>query len=132
MTPAHLARATMEGVTLGLAYGLQRMRTLGISPTEIRLTGGGGKSAVWRQVCADIFGCRVVTPAESEGAALGAAIQALASVQTEKTVNAWSQELVRVNVEETTDPQSHASVDYAAVLKKMVSLTGTLAAKGFL
>src|SRR5258708_30735037 len=34
MTPAHMARATMEGVTLGLAYGLHRMRTLGITPTE--------------------------------------------------------------------------------------------------
>jgi xylulokinase len=132
MTPAHLARATMEGVTLGLAYGLQRMRTLGISPTEIRLTGGGSRSAVWRQICADVFGCRVVTLVESEGAALGAAIQALASIQTEKTVNAWSQELVRVNAEETTDPQPHASFDYAAALKKMVSLTGTLAGNGFL
>jgi len=64
MTPGHLARAAMEGVTLGLAYGLKRLRFLGISPTEIRLTGGGSKSAVWRQICADVFGCRVVTLAD--------------------------------------------------------------------
>ena len=43
MTAAHLARATMEGVTLGLAYGLNRFRSLGIKPSEIRLTGGGSK-----------------------------------------------------------------------------------------
>jgi xylulokinase len=132
MTPAHLARATMEGVTLGLAYGLQRMRMVGIVPTEIRLTGGGSKSAVWRQICADVFGCRVVTLAESEGAALGAAIQALAAVQTEKRVNAWSEELVRVNAEETTDPQAQASFDYPAALGKMISLTKALAGNGFL
>jgi xylulokinase len=132
MTPAHLARATMEGVTLGLAYGLQRMRALGIVPTEIRLTGGGSRSAVWRQICADVFGCRVVTLAESEGAALGAAIQALASVQTEKTVNAWSEKLVRVNVKEATDPQPDATFDYAAALERMVSLSKTLAGNDFL
>jgi len=38
MTPAHMARATMEGVTLGLAYGLERMRSLGKARS-------GGKSA---------------------------------------------------------------------------------------
>ena len=48
------------------------------------LTGGGSKSAIWRQICADVFGCRVVTLAESEGAALGAAIQALAAAETEQ------------------------------------------------
>ena len=97
MTPAHMARATMEGATMGLAYGLERMKTLGIAPTEICLTGGGSKSAAWRQICADVFGCRVVTLMEAEGAALGAAIQALAAVETTKSenINAWSNQLVQ-------------------------------------
>lgn len=77
LTPAHLLRAVMEGVTLGMAYGLRRMESLGLHPKEIRLTGGGSKSAVWRQMCADIFGYPVVTMENSEGAALGAAIQGL-------------------------------------------------------
>src|SRR5277367_2734868 len=104
MNPAHMARATMEGVTLGLLYGLHRMRTLGITPTEIRLTGGGSKSAIWRQICADVFGCRVVTLAEAEGAALGAAIQALAAAETKKSINEWSNELVQINPSDTTEP----------------------------
>ncbi len=82
LTPGHIARATMEGVTLGLAYGLERLRALGIAPTEIRLTGGGSQSAAWRQLCADIFATPVVTLQSAEGAALGAAIQALAAVET--------------------------------------------------
>jgi xylulokinase len=132
MTPAHLARATMEGVTLGLAYGLQGMRVLGIAPKEIRLTGGGSKSEVWRQICADIFGCRVVTLAEPEGAALGAAIQGLAAAETQKTVNDWSNELALVNVDETTQPRENPDFDYFGAMEKQVSLTGALAERGFL
>ena len=132
MTPPHLARATMEGVTLGLAYGLHRMRTLGIAPTEIRLTGGGSKSAIWRQICADVFGCRVVTLAESEGAALGAAIQALAAVETTKSIAAWSNELVRLNPNDSATPAHPALFDYSGAMEKQVSLTAALAERGFL
>jgi xylulokinase len=57
-----------------LAYGLNRFRSLGIKPSEIRLTGGGSKSRIWRQVCADIFRIPVVCLATAEGAALGAAM----------------------------------------------------------
>jgi xylulokinase len=78
-TPAHLARAVMEGVTLGMAYGLRRMEKLGVKPEAIRLTGGGSNSAVWRRICADIFAYPVVTLQNPEGGALGAAIQALAA-----------------------------------------------------
>jgi xylulokinase len=77
LTPAHMARAAMEGVTLGMAYGLRRMESLGLKPTEIRLTGGGSQSPAWRQILADVFGYPVVTMESAEGAALGAAIQAL-------------------------------------------------------
>lgn len=75
-TPAHQLRAALEGVTLGMNYGLRRLAALGIKPREIRLTGGGAKSAVWRQIMADIFGVPVVAMVEDEGAALGAALQA--------------------------------------------------------
>jgi xylulokinase len=132
MTPAHLARATMEGVTLGLAYGLQRMRALGVTPTEIRLTGGGSKSAIWRQICADVFGCRVVTLAEAEGAALGAAIQALACVETKQSVNAWSSALAQVNPAEAALPNPSPAFDYAGALQKQVALTSALAERGWM
>ena len=132
MTPPHLARATMEGASLGLAYGLERLRSLGISPVEMRLTGGGSKSAVWRQICADIFQCPVTTLAESEGAALGAAIQALAAVQTEKSVNEWADALVRLNPADTVQPQNQHTSTYAAAQKKHIALTRSLARDKFL
>jgi len=75
-TAAHLARSAMEGVTLGMNYGLRRLADLGVNAKEIRVTGGGARSAVWRQIMADVFGVPVVAMVEDEGAALGGAIQA--------------------------------------------------------
>jgi xylulokinase len=57
-------------------YGLRRLAELGVKAREIRLTGGGARSPVWRQIMADIFGVPVVAMAEDEGAALGGALQA--------------------------------------------------------
>ena len=74
---SHFARATMEGVTLGMNYGLRRLGELGVKPTQIRATGGGAKSKLWRQIMADVFNVEVVTLKVSEGAAYGAALQAL-------------------------------------------------------
>ncbi|MSU23908.1 MAG: xylulokinase [Opitutus sp.] len=72
----HLARAAMEGVTMGMNYGLRRLAALGVRAKEIRVTGGGAKSPVWRQIMADIFGVPVVAMVADEGAALGGALQA--------------------------------------------------------
>lgn len=72
-----IARAAMEGVTLGMNYGLNRMKELGIKPSEIRLTGGGSKNKAWRQIAADIFNVEVVCIKIDEGAAYGAALQAI-------------------------------------------------------
>ncbi|MBI1842958.1 MAG: xylulokinase [Verrucomicrobia bacterium] len=73
----HFARATMEGVTLGMNYGLRRLAELGVKPRQIRVTGGGARSALWRQIMADVFNAEVVTLQVGEGAAYGAALQAL-------------------------------------------------------
>jgi xylulokinase len=56
MKAEFIARAVVEGVTLGLAFGLRRFKDLGIEPDEIRLTGGGSRSAMGRQIAADVQG----------------------------------------------------------------------------
>jgi xylulokinase len=73
----HIARSFMEGVTMGLNYGINRFIQHGIEPFEIRLTGGGSKNKEWRQIAADIFNSEIVTLKEEEGAAFGAALQAM-------------------------------------------------------
>lgn len=73
---AHLARSAFEGVTFGLADGFEVLKGLGASTSELRVTGGGAKSAFWLQMLADVFGAPCVTLAVDEGPAFGAAILA--------------------------------------------------------
>ncbi|CAM4131258.1 xylulokinase [Stenotrophomonas indicatrix] len=77
MTPAHIYRAAMEGATYALKYGYDAFVGAGMQFERIVLTGGGSNSAQWRQLVADVFGLPVDVPAQSEGAAFGAALQAL-------------------------------------------------------
>jgi xylulokinase len=77
MTPAHFYRAAMEGATYSLKYGYDAFVRAGMQFDRIVLTGGGSNSAQWRQLVADVFGLPVDVPTQSEGAAFGAALQAL-------------------------------------------------------
>ncbi len=107
-TGHHFARASMEGVTLGMNYGLRRLATLGVKASQIRATGGGAKSKLWRQIMADIFQAEVVTLKESEGAAYGAALQAIWSwrrSQGEKVeIHEITDAFVKLNKSETATP----------------------------
>ncbi|MCX7918426.1 MAG: xylulokinase [bacterium] len=75
-TREDLIRAVLEGVTFGMRDSLEIMRELRQPIQQIRVTGGGAQSGLWRQICADIFNTPVVTVNTTEGAALGAAILA--------------------------------------------------------
>ncbi|KQN54813.1 xylulokinase [Erwinia sp. E602] len=76
-TRANLVRAVVESATYGLRYGIELFRQQGITVSEIRLTGGGSRSAAWRQIVADVMGCPVICLQVGEAAALGGAIQAM-------------------------------------------------------
>jgi xylulokinase len=107
-TAPHFARATMEGVTLGMNYGLQRLAELGVRATQVRATGGGAKSRLWRQIMADVFNAEVVTLQVSEGAAFGAAIQGLwcwhLSRGEKPAIADLTDAFVKLNPRETTTP----------------------------
>jgi xylulokinase len=75
-TRAHLTRAVMEGVTYSLKDCLDVMAELGLPMTEIRATGGGARSLLWRRLQADVFGLPVHRAATEEGPAFGAALLA--------------------------------------------------------
>ncbi len=76
-TRANLCMAVVESATYGLRYAIELFRQQGIEINEIRLTGGGARSARWRQIVADVMGCPVVCLSIKETAALGGAIQAM-------------------------------------------------------
>lgn len=75
-TLAHLCRAVMEGVVYSMRDGLEIMRSLRLPIEQIRATGGGGRSPLWRQMQADIYNAEVVTLKAEEGPAYGAALLA--------------------------------------------------------
>jgi len=73
----HLLRAVLEGVAFGLRDGLDLMIAAGMpAPSQVRASGGGIASALWRQILADVLGTELATVNTTEGAAYGAALLA--------------------------------------------------------
>lgn len=75
-TPAHLARAAVEGMLCALADGLDALAAQGVAVRRVILVGGGARSAAVRRVAPQVFGVPVVTPPPGEYVADGAARQA--------------------------------------------------------
>lgn len=75
-TRAHLVRALMEGVVFSLRDGLEIMRGLGVTVEQVLAVGGGGRSALWRQLQAGIFNTPIRRTVAEEGPAYGAALLA--------------------------------------------------------
>ena len=100
---AHLTRAVLEGVAFGMRDSLELMRAAGIQPPDqIRATGGGSRSALWRRILADVLGASIVTTPSAEGAAQGAATLAAVGAGWFDTVQDACRALVRIG--ETTPP----------------------------
>ena len=73
---SHVVRAVMEGITFGMNDSLRIIRELGVKVDEVRMTGGGARSAFWGQMQADVFEASVGTVNATEGPAFGAALMA--------------------------------------------------------
>jgi xylulokinase len=71
----HFVRALYEGIAFSLRDVLGEFRAQGLDMTEARIVGGGARSALWRQIVADVLGVRIVLPAVTD-ASFGAALLA--------------------------------------------------------
>jgi xylulokinase len=126
---AHMARAAMEGATFGLRYGLDVLRRCGINARQIRLTGGGAKSAEWSQMVADVFETPVVCLKADETAALGGAIQAMwANANLASRANIWDivDRCVRTDPSRSFDPRPSAAKTYSRLYEFHVRLAASL------
>jgi xylulokinase len=92
----HLVRAVMEGVTFGLRDSFEILRAMGVRMTQVRASGGGARSALWRQILADILDTEVVTMTVTEGAAYGAALLAGVGAGVFPTVEAACEQTITV------------------------------------
>ena len=113
-TAGHLYRAALEAVAL--EYRVYKDVLLesypGLRVKELRITGGGEKSALWNAMKADVLGCRVVQITQSEGAPMGAALLAGFGVgifkDLDKAASAW------ISTGTVTPPNARLSKYYAA------------------
>ena len=96
----NLLRSAMESAVFGLRMGLDVLRRNGFKINSIRLTGGGSASKSWRQMTADIFNMPVSVQKVDEGAALGAALQAMWVDQKYKGSGLTIAELVNQHLEQ--------------------------------
>lgn len=130
-TTAHMARATMEGVTMGLNYGLNRLRDLGLRPKQIRVTGGGSNNPVWRQILADVFDAEVIGLQTTEGAAYGAALQAKWCYMVNRgervRIQQITDEFVKVDKKMKATPHKASVKKYRDLQEKHNLLSKTLA-----
>jgi xylulokinase len=96
-TRAHMTRAVLEGVAFGLRDSFELMRTVGLAELrQVRVSGGGAKSALWRQILANVLGVELVTVNTTEGAAYGAALLAGVGAGSWPDVDAACQATVRL------------------------------------
>ncbi|MGH9403471.1 MAG: xylulokinase [Terriglobia bacterium] len=102
----HLIRAILEGVAFSLRDSLEIFKEMGIPVKQIRASGGGSRSPVWRKIQADIFGEDVVTLRESEGSAFGAALLAGVGGGTYRSVAEAARESVKLSESAEPDPKA--------------------------
>lgn len=118
---AHLTRAVLEGVAFGLKDIFNLMKDVGLgSVDQIRLSGGGAKSLLWRQIIADIFEAEMVTVNTTEGAAYGAAL--LAGVGAGVWPDADTACAQTIYVSDRVSPNAATSKTYRAAYRVYESL----------
>jgi xylulokinase len=108
---AHLTRAVIEGVSFGLRDNLRLLEEAGINtPTELRISGGGVQSPIWRQILADVMNVPMRSVQTPEAGALGAAL--LAAVGGGRWTDVASACAAAVETGGVTEPNSDAAARY--------------------
>lgn len=93
----HLTRAVLEGVAFGLKDSFSLIQQAGLGEIkQVRISGGGAKSKLWRQIIADVLEAELVTVNTTEGAAYGAALLASVGAGVFSSVREACQTAVRV------------------------------------
>jgi len=110
----HLVRAVLEGVAFGLRDSFELMKQAGQKEiAQVRISGGGARSPLWRQILADVLGAELVTVNTTEGAAYGAALLAGVGAGLWPDVDAACQATVRLTG--STAPQAGSVAVYEKI-----------------
>lgn len=102
-----LIRSVMDGIAFSLKNALDIILEMGIPVNEVRASGGGGKSKLWRQIQADVFGTPICTVSSSEGPALGVALLAGVGAGVYKNVPEACEAAVKVVTNQDYNSKTH-------------------------
>lgn len=119
-TRAHTARAVMEGVAYGLRDSVEILRSMNISIGNVRASGGGARSSVWRQIQADTFNYPLSTINVDEGPALGVALLAGVGAGLYKDVEEACSNVIKIA--STTPVNAEAAKAYEDYYKVYTAL----------
>jgi xylulokinase len=109
----HMIRSVLEGATYAMRDSLELIREMGVSIGRIRLSGGGARNPLWRQIQADIYGCDVTIPNSTEGPAFGVALLAQVGTGGFASVPEACDATIRDIDSTTVDPHAKAFYDRA-------------------
>lgn len=131
-TRGHVVRAILEGVAFSLRDSFTLFAEMGVPVKNIRLGGGGARSALWRQIQADVYGHEVEILEAEEGAAYGAAILAGVGAGIWSSVDAACNQVVKVAQRVAPQPAAVECMNkgYAAYRRMYPAITTVLAAFG--
>jgi xylulokinase len=115
----HMVRSVVEGVSYALRDSFELMRDLGIDIQQVRGSGGGVRSAVWRQILADVFGTELVTVNSTEGAAYGAALLAAVGAGVFADVEAACDQAIELTNRVTPGTDTAAYEDYYPIYRAL-------------
>ena len=126
-TQAHMTRAVLEGVAFGLRDGFELMKSAGLTNiSQVRVSGGGARSPLWRQILADTFDSELVTVNTTEGAAYGAALLAGVGAGIWPDVDAAGN--AAITITGSTSPSASGPARYEQIYRIYDSLYPTLKA----
>ncbi len=116
----HLTRSVLEGVAFGLRDGLDLMTAAGMpAPAQIRASGGGTASPLWRQILADVLGAEIAMVDTTEGAAFGAGLLASVAAGWFPTVLDATDAFVTATPMATPGPDSSRYAEAHAVYRAL-------------
>lgn len=116
-----MTRAVLEGVAFALRDSFDLLKDMGIRIEKIRVSGGGAKSVLWKQILADVLGKPVISiDSAAEGPALGAAILAAVGAKRYETIEEACEGII--NEVEICEPNLENNAIYNMGYKKFKSL----------
>jgi xylulokinase len=120
----HMTRAVMEGVVYSLRDSLEIMRELDVPVEQVRATGGGARSPLWRQLQADVYGVPIHRTTADEGPAHGAALLSGVAAGVYRDVDeACSTVRLREEVGEPDPEQSRIYEEYYEAYRSLYPAT---------